>query len=111
MGAVDVTFMKLGARRYGVAVSREKAPDLIMASAPGYDPFLPHDLVHLVAECEWGLRHGIFGQLDELAERWHTLQVGASITLPWPWPEGPCHTASRRSRKRARPAVRRRARS
>ena len=167
---MEVTFTRTGERRYRVIVEREKASDLIMDPAPGYDPFLPHDLVHLLVECEWGIRTGIFGQLaaggdagtfrplrmadlrkqraigqrlrsagrhdtgkserlahlahvawqirqghkvapwdfeahrqapevdtaildrtlarlDQLAERWHALGVGGSITLSWPWPE------------------------
>jgi hypothetical protein len=154
-----------------------------MAPAPGFDAFLPHDLVHFVVEREWGLQHGIFGQLaeggdagtfvpvrlsalrregargariraahrsdtgqserlahvayvawrsrrghevaawdleavgeagdadaalleraverlDELAQRWHALQVGGSISLPWPWPEGPRHAAAKQRRDR-----------
>ena len=29
-------------------------------------------------------------KLDELAERWHGLQLGESLTLTWPRPEGLC---------------------
>jgi len=60
---VEVTFTKTGARRYRVAVKRDRAPELVMDPAPGYDPFLPHDLIHFVVECECGIRNGIFGQL------------------------------------------------
>ena len=94
--------------------------------APGSDEYLPHDLLHFVAEAEWGLeggrseqrasvlvyawaahrRHGrlpeywrdrlaelqlderqlerVLATLDELAERWHRLAVGESITLERP---------------------------
>jgi hypothetical protein len=34
-----------------------------MNPAPGYDPIMPHDLLHLIVESELGLRHGIFGQI------------------------------------------------
>ena len=188
---MEVTFTKTGARRYRVAVTRDKAPELMMDPAPGYDPFLPHDLVHFVVECEWGIRNGIFGQLatggdagtfrplrmaelrkqrelgkrlrsvgrpdtgrseriahlanvtwkarrdhpvnpwdleasrdapevdpaildrtltrfDELAERWHSLGVGGSITLSWPWPER--RPTAPRSRRGSAPARRRPAR-
>lgn len=109
--------------------------------APGFDEYLPHDLLHFVAEAEWGLdggrseqrasvlvyawaahrRHGrlpeywrdrlaelrlderqlerVLTMLDELAERWHRLAVGESITLDWPRPE-------RRAGKRASAAAR-----
>ena len=49
--------------------------------------------------------------LDELAERWHALQVGGSVTLTWPWPEGRRHPASHRTRKSQRRVVRKRAQS
>jgi hypothetical protein len=151
-----VTFTKTGSRRYGVHVERENAPALAIRSAPGFDTYLPHDLLHFVAEAEWNLDGGVFGdlaaggnarifvpvdqelvakiwrknrkrryrlrdgrrseelagalehawhrrrfgqrvadpelerlmpKLDELAEQWHTLPVGESITLEWPRPE------------------------
>jgi hypothetical protein len=34
-----------------------------MDPAPGYDPLMPHDLLHLVVEAQLGLTNGIFGQL------------------------------------------------
>jgi hypothetical protein len=140
-----------------------------MHPAPGFDEYLPHDLLHFVAEAEWGLDGAVFGQLaaggdagtfspvdkallgklmrrrkragkgkprgrrsellagiletawrarhgraclpddwderlaaaraepervervvaslDDLAERWHALRVGESLTLEWPRPE------------------------
>jgi hypothetical protein len=148
-----VTFTKTGSRRYSVHVEREKHPALAVRSAPGFDVRLPHDLLHFVAEAEFGLDGGIFGdlasggnarmfvpvdnrelvakiwrrqrirrqrlpdgrrseelagmlertwgarrhgapappeleplmrRLDELAERWHGLAVGGSLSLEWP---------------------------
>jgi hypothetical protein len=58
-----VTFTKTGERRYGVLVERRYFPDLTMHPAPGFDEFLPHDLLHFVAEAEWGLDGAVFGQL------------------------------------------------
>jgi len=58
-----VTFERTGQRRYAVTVERREATDLRVDPAPGYDPLLPHDLVHFVVEVEAGLRDGIFGQL------------------------------------------------
>jgi hypothetical protein len=145
---MKVTFVKKGARRYAVEVRRERYPDLWCGSI-GYDDFLPHDLLHFVAEAEFGLDGAVFGdlgaggnarifqafdqelttkmwrkqrirptrlregrrseelaweleqgwraktlspelqqKLDELAGRWHALQVGQSLTLEWPRPEG-----------------------
>jgi hypothetical protein len=34
-----------------------------MSPAPGYDPLVPHDMMHLVVEAQLGLTRGIFGQL------------------------------------------------
>jgi hypothetical protein len=112
--------------------------------APGFDEYLPHDLLHYVAEAEWGLdggrseqrasvlvyawaahrRHGrlpeywrgrlaelqlderqlerVLATLDELAERWHRLAVGESITLEWSRPERA--SAAARGKPANRPA-------
>ncbi len=58
-----VTFTKTGERQYCVLVERAYAPALVMTPAPGFDDFLPHDLLHFVAEAEWGLDGAVFGQL------------------------------------------------
>jgi hypothetical protein len=58
-----VSFVKTGGRRYGVIVERERAFELVMNPAPGYDDYLPHDLLHFVAEAEWNLNGAVFGQL------------------------------------------------
>ena len=60
---MQVRFERTGHRRYAVAVLREQHGDLRMDPAPGYSHLIPHDLVHLVVEEEFGLRDGIFGQL------------------------------------------------
>jgi hypothetical protein len=62
-GTVRVSFDKTGPRRYGVTVERRHAADVAMHPAPGYDDWLPHDLIHFLVEREVGLRDGIFGQL------------------------------------------------
>jgi hypothetical protein len=182
---MDVTFTRTGERRYRVEVMRERAPALVMDPAPGFDPYLPHDLVHFVVECECEIRDGIFGQLaaggdagtfwtrqhdirrkwerkgarlrkaasgtgrseklahlahvswqrkhghsvsewdreavellppedraqltralerlDELADRWHALGVGGSLTLRWPWAEGRLPSTGGTRRKRGGP--------
>lgn len=162
---MKVSFTKTGERRYAVRVSRERYPDLWCGSI-GYDDWLPHDVLHFVAEAEFGLDGGIFGdlaaggnarifmpvdrdqirktkrkerirrtrlpdgrrseelawelhqgwhaktlppalqrKLDDLARRWHALQVGGSLTLEWPRPEG---RKRHPPRKRRRPATARR---
>jgi hypothetical protein len=60
---MQVRFERTGHRRYAVAVLRRQHGDLRMDPAPGYSDLIPHDLVHLVVEEEFGLRNGIFGQL------------------------------------------------
>jgi hypothetical protein len=158
---VNVTFVKRAGQRYSVHVERERAPDLWCGSI-GYDDWLPYDLLHFVAEAEYGLDAGIFGdlaaggnarifmpverelipkmwrkqrirrtrlpdgrrseelawqldrgwrertlrpelqrKLDDLAKRWHALQVGGSLTLEWPRPEGRKRHPSRRRRRPA----------
>jgi hypothetical protein len=162
---MKVGFVKKGDRRYAVEVSRDRYPDLWCGSI-GYDDFLPHDLLHFVAEAEHGLDGGVFGdlaaggnarifqpvdptlvakmwrkqriartrlsdgrrseelaaelergwhartlepelqqKLDGLAERWHALPVGGSLTLEWPGPEG---RRRHPPRERRRPAATRR---
>jgi hypothetical protein len=162
---VRVTFRKAGDERYSVHVDRDRYPDLWCGTV-GYDDRLPHDLLHFVAEVEYGLDGGIFGdlaaggnarifqsydpaltakmwrrqrirptklpegrrseqlawtleqgwrarslppqlqrKLDELAERWHTLPVGGSLTLEWPRPEG---RKRHPARERRRPVAARR---
>jgi hypothetical protein len=156
---MKVTFVKKGARQYAVEVRRDRYPDLWCGTI-GFDDSLPHDLLHFVAEAEYGLDGGIFGdlatggnarifqsydqqltaklwrrqrirrtrlpegrrseelagqleqgwrkralapalqqKLDDLAADWGALQVGGSLTLEWPRPEG---------RKRHPPQKRRR---
>jgi hypothetical protein len=59
---MKVTFVKTAERRYGVHVERDTAPALAIYG-PGYDDDLPHDLLHFVAEAEYGLDGGVFGDL------------------------------------------------
>jgi len=59
---VNVTFVKTGARRYAVEVERDRHPDLRCGSI-GFHEYLPHDLLHFVAEAEFGLDGGVFGDL------------------------------------------------
>ena len=59
---MKVTFTKQQ-NRYDVYVSRDRATDLFIRSAPGYDDWLPHDVLHFVAEAEYGLDGGIFGDV------------------------------------------------
>jgi hypothetical protein len=56
-------FRRIGARRYEIVVERERAPQLVMHPAIGWDDHLPHDLLRFVAEAEWGIDDGILGQV------------------------------------------------
>ena len=60
---MTLVFRRTGQRRYAVEVQRPGFPVLEMNPAPGYDPRMPHDLMHLVVEAQLGLTHAIFGQL------------------------------------------------
>jgi hypothetical protein len=62
---MKVEFHKTGERRYAVIISRERLPDLQMNPAPGFDPLMPHDMLHFLVEQELGLRKGIFGQVAD----------------------------------------------
>lgn len=60
---MTLVFRRTGQRRYAVEAQRPGLPALEMNPAPGYDPLMPHDMMHLVVEAQLGLMHGIFGQL------------------------------------------------
>ncbi len=60
---MDIEFVKTGARRYAVRAHRPGYPMVEMNPAPGFDAYLPHDIIHFVVEEELGLTAGIFGQL------------------------------------------------
>ena len=62
---MEVHFVRTGEKRYGVTVIRKDQPTVERNSCPGYDPLIPHDLMHLVVEIELGLTRGIFGQLQK----------------------------------------------
>jgi hypothetical protein len=60
---MDVTFRRTGERRYAVVAEPDGHPAVTMDPAPGFDPRLPHDLVHYAVEREHGIELGVFGQL------------------------------------------------
>lgn len=60
-----VVFRRTGQRRYAIEAQRPGVPDVVMNPAPGYDQFLPHDLMHLVVEAQLGLTRGVFGQVAQ----------------------------------------------
>ena len=62
---MNIQFRRTGERRYAITIYRNNLPPVEMNPAPGYDPIMPHDLLHLVVESELGLTRGIFGQIAE----------------------------------------------
>lgn len=78
-----VHFRKTGPHRYAVLVERERAPALVAHPAPGYDDYLPHDLLHFVAEAEWGLDGAVFGQLAAGGDPGIFLPVDPDLVAPW----------------------------
>lgn len=60
---MKVTFTKTHEKGYGVSVEGTGIDKVTMASAPGYDPRLPHDVAHFIVENELGILGGIFGQI------------------------------------------------
>lgn len=60
---MKVEFRRTGERRYAVKIYREGERPREMNPAPGFDPLMPHDLLHMIVERELGLSRGVFGQL------------------------------------------------
>lgn len=60
---MKVHFIRSGERRYSMKIERYGAPTLVMDPAPGFDPDVPHDMVHFVVEAALGLQSGVFGQI------------------------------------------------
>jgi hypothetical protein len=59
---MNVVFRRTGERRYAVIVQIPGQPEQALNPAPGFDPHIPHDLVHYVVEAELQLRAGVFGR-------------------------------------------------
>jgi hypothetical protein len=94
-----VRFRKTGPRRYAVLVERERAPSVVAHPAPGYDEYLPHDLLHFVAEAEWGLDGAVFGQLAAGGDPGVFLPADKELVPAW--------MRARKLRRRPRPRGRR----
>lgn len=83
LSLVLVRFVKSSRRHYGVVVERSSGPALVVEPAPGWDEFLPHDLLHFVAEAEWGLDDAVFGQLAAGADPGLFLPVEPELVGRW----------------------------
>lgn len=64
MKRMEIQFRRTGERRYAITVHRDPLPPAELGSI-GFDPLMPHDLLHLIVESELGLAHGIFGFLAD----------------------------------------------
>ncbi len=60
---MQVTFRKDDAKRYSIAIKRERGPALVPRFAPGYDDLMPHDLAHYLVEEHFEIQLGVWGQL------------------------------------------------
>lgn len=72
-----------------------------MHPAVGFDDSLPHDLLHFVAEAEWGLDGAVFGQLAAGGDAGTFWPVDQQLVGKW---------MRRRKRLRKRPSTGRRGR-
>jgi hypothetical protein len=57
---MEVQFHRIGERRYALKVLHKDRPP-VEFGGPGYDPLMPHDLLHFIVERELGMTRGIFG--------------------------------------------------
>ncbi len=60
---MEVTFTKVDAARYSIAIEREHGPALVPRPGPGYDDLMPHDLAHYLVEEHFEIELGVWGQL------------------------------------------------
>jgi hypothetical protein len=91
---MSVTFLRLAERHYGVRCAPAGRGVVEMCPAPGWDPFMPHDLQHFIVERALDIEGGIFGQLAAggNARSFHAV----------PEPRADAREASRENRKLAR---------
>jgi hypothetical protein len=72
-----VIFRRTGERRYAVIVEVPGEAAQTMSPAPGFDAYIPHDLVHYVVEAELGLRAGVFGRAARGAGTFYPAETAA----------------------------------
>lgn len=56
-------FTKVDAKRYEVAIDRDRGPALLPRFGPAHDAEVPHDVAHWVVEVAHEIRLGVWGQL------------------------------------------------
>jgi len=62
---MKVEFHRTGERRYAFVAYREGLPPFRLDPAAGFDPFMPHDMLHFIVEKELKICRGVFGQIAE----------------------------------------------
>lgn len=60
---MKVEFHRTGEKRYAFVAYRSGLPPFRMDPAAGFDPLMPHDMLHFIVEKELKIRHGVFGQI------------------------------------------------
>ncbi|WP_316160024.1 hypothetical protein [Bradyrhizobium sp. SZCCHNRI20481] len=60
---MTVSFVRTGERRYAVRATLGDGRTLEMSPAPGFDPWMPHDLQHFIVEKHLGIDGAVFGRL------------------------------------------------
>ncbi|CCE05950.1 conserved hypothetical protein [Bradyrhizobium sp. STM 3843] len=77
---MSVSFIRTGERRYAVRATLGDGRVLEMNPAPGFDPWMPHDLQHFIVEKCLGLEGAIFGRLATggTAKTFHAVAGDAS---------------------------------
>ncbi|UFZ06060.1 hypothetical protein LQG66_07070 [Bradyrhizobium ontarionense] len=75
-----VSFLRAGNRRYAVRASLRDGRILEMDPAPGFDPWMPHDLQHFLVEKHLGIAGAVFGRLAAggTAGTFHAVAQGSS---------------------------------
>jgi hypothetical protein len=59
---MEVSFERTGERRYAVRIVVPGQPPRYANPAPGFDEYIPHDLVHYLVEAELRLVAGVYGR-------------------------------------------------
>jgi hypothetical protein len=79
-GSMTVSFVRTGERRYAVRATLGDGRILQMDPAPGFDPWMPHDLQHFIVEKHLGIDGAVFGRLAAggTAGTFHPVADGAS---------------------------------
>lgn len=61
---MTVLFIKETSKSYSIRIEPQTGLTLEMSPAPGYDDYLPHDVLHMIVEGVLQLPGGVFGQLS-----------------------------------------------